>query len=742
MPPDTIQTETIYQTPRRREREGETIVTSTCGHNCGGRCVVNAHVVDDRIVKISTDPARWTPELPPLHACARGVGQIERLYHKDRLKYPMRRTGPRGSGQFERISWDVALDHVAAEMLRIRSTYGNAAFLDASRSGNTSALHGFGVSKRFMAKFGGCTQLWSNMSAEAEIFAVHMTYGAKADYKSAGREPTDYVNSKLILMWGWSPADGTFGTGTPEYLKEAKKKGVRIVCVDPRQTRTSVALADEHIFIKPSTDAAALIAMTQVIVSEGLHDQAYCDLHVLGFDEAHLPDGAPAGASYKSYLMGESDGVPKTPEWAESKCGIPAKTIRRLAREFATTKPAALQCGYAPGRTAFGEQFHRAAYALAAITGNVGIVGGNSGVSNGATGRAGIKSLPAEANPIDSKVSSPLLADLLAKGKAGGYPADIKMIYSSCGDLFNQAPNTNKMAQSLDGVEFIVVQDHFLTPTARHADIVLPATTFWERNDVHTPWAGAGHYAIYMKQAIQPMYECRNDMDIFADLAQRLGINDYDDKTEEQWLRELTADAVDDFDKFTETGVARFAPPKDAVAFAAQIREPDVHKFSTPSGKIEIYSMALAAKPDPYGLGVIPPIPTWIEPVEANPKYPLMLCSPKSRARTHSIHGNQPKLARVDKDDVWMNTADAARRGIGNGEKVRVFNDRGSTVLPVYVTDRIAPGVVSIKEGAWFTPDKAGIDTTGCANALTADRSAPCGATTYNTNLVEVERAA
>ncbi len=734
--------QTIYQTPRAPGRDGETIVTSTCGHNCGGRCVVNAHVENDRIVRITTDQTRWTPEMPPLQACARGVGQVERLYHPDRLKYPMRRVGPRGSGQFERISWDEAMTYVSTEMLRIRSTYGNAAFLDASRSGNTSMLSGFGVSKRFFNKFGGCTELWSNMSAEAEVFAVRMTFGAKADYKTSGREPTDYVNSKLILMWGWSPVDGTFGTGTPQYLKDAKKKGVRIVTVDPRRTRTSVQLADEHIFIKPSTDAAALIAMAYVAVSEGLHDQAYCDRHVLGFDDAHLPEGAPAGASYKSYLLGESDGVPKTPEWAAERCGIPAETIRRLALEFATSKPAALHCGYAPGRTAFGEQFHRAAYALAAITGNIGVVGGNSGVSNGVTGRSGIKSLPSGSNPIDSKVSTPLLADLLAKGKAGGYPADIKMIYSSCGDLFNQCPNANKMAQSLDGVELIVVQDHFLTPTARHADIVLPATTFWERNDVHTPWAGAGHYAIYMKQAIQPMYECRNDLDIFADLAARVGINDYNDKTEEQWLRELTADAIDDFETFRESGVARFAPPKDAVAFAAQIRDPENHKFTTPSGKIEIYSMPLAAKPDYYGLGVIPPIPTWFDPIALETKYPLMLCSPKSRARTHSIHGNQTQLAKVDPDDVWMSVIDADARGLKTGQKVRVFNDRGATVLPLKVTDRIAPGVVSIKEGAWFTPTgEGGSDTTGCANSLTDDRSAPCGATTYNTNLVEIAAA-
>jgi len=733
--------QTIYQKPRRAGRANETVVTSTCGHNCGGRCVVNAHVVDDRIVKISTDPARWTPDLPPLHACGRGVGQIERTYHPDRLRYPLRRVGPRGSGGFERISWDEALNHVAAEMLRVRATHGNAAILDASRSGTTSMLHGWGVPKRLLYKFGGCTELWSNMSAEAEVFSVRMTFGVKADYKTSGREPTDYANSKLIVMWGWSPADGTFGTGTQQYLKDAKAKGVRIVCVDPRRTRTSVALADEHVFIKPSTDAAALIAMAYVAVSEGLHDQAYCDRHVLGFDEAHLPPGAPAGGSYRSYLLGETDGIAKTPEWAAPLTGIPAEVIRRLAVEFATTRPAAMHCGYAPGRTAFGEQFHRAAYALAAITGNIGIVGGNSGVSNGVTGRSGIKGLPAGTNPISSRVSTPLLADLLARGRAGGYPADIKMIYSAGGDLFNQCPNANKMAAALGGVEFIVVQDHFLTPTARHADIVLPATTFWERNDVQTPWAGAGHYAIFMKQAIAPMYECRNDIDIAADLAARVGINDYNDKTETEWLRELTSDAVDDFDAFVENGVARFPAPQDAVAFAAQIRDPENYKFTTPSGKIEIYSMALAANPNPYGLGHIPPIPTWFEPVMPEARFPLMLCSPKSRARTHSIHGNQDQLARIDPDDVWLNTDDAAKRGIVNGEKVRVFNDRGSTLLPARVTSRIAPGVVSIKEGAWFTPDHDGIDTRGCANVLADDRSAPCGATTYNTNLVEVERA-
>src|SRR2546426_906182 len=644
----------LYEAPRVAAAPGERVVTSTCGHNCGGRCVVNAHVRDERIVKISTDPRKWTPEMPPLHACVRGFGQMERVNHPDRLRHPLRRKGPRGAGEFERIAWDEALDEVARQMRRVRDTYGPAAILDCSRTGSLSMRH-----------------------------------------------------------------------------------GARIVCVDPRVTRTSRELADEHVFIRPSTDAAALIAMAYVIVTEGRHDQAFLDRHVLGFDEAHLPPGAPEGASYRSYLLGLADGVRKTPEWAAAITGMPAGTIRRLAIEYATTKPAALQCGYAPGRTINGEQFHRAAYALVAITGSVGTPGGNSGVSNGATGRGGIKSLPPGPNPAGARVATPLLADLLERGRAGGYPADIKMVYSVGGDLFNQAPNVHKTAAAAQRLEVMVVHDHFITPTARYADIVLPATTFWERNDVHTPWAGAGHYVIFMKQAIAPVDECRNDFDICADLARRLGIQDYSDKTEEQWLRELTKDTIDDFDALRTQGLARLPAPDDAVAFAKEIRDPERHPFTTPSGKIEIYSMAIAANPDPYGLGPISPIPTWV-PDAPDARYPLRLVTPKSRARTHSIHDNQPVLMRADRDDVWISVADAAARGIANGQAVRIFNQRGATTLPARVTERVAPGVVSIKEGAWFTPDARGEDTHGCANVLTDDRASPAAAATFNTCYVEV----
>jgi len=173
------------------------------------------------------------------------------------------------------------------------------------------------------------------------------------------------------------------------------------------------------------------------------------------------------------------------------------------------------------------------------------------------------------------------------------------------------------------------------------------------------------------------------------------------------------------------------------VAFAREIRDPERHPFSTPSGKIEIYSTTLAANPDPYGLGAIPPIPTWI-PDPEDGQYPLRLVTPKSRARTHSIHDNQPILSRADHDDVWLHPADAAARGIVNGQKVRVFNHRGATVLPARVTDRIAPGCVSIKEGAWFTPGTHGEDTKGCANVLTGDRASPAAAATFNSTFVDI----
>ncbi|MBT7862212.1 MAG: molybdopterin-dependent oxidoreductase [Gemmatimonadetes bacterium] len=734
-----MRTTALYQRPRPQDTADERIVTSTCAHNCGGRCVVNAHVREGRIVKISTQPGPWDPELPPLHACVRGQAAADRVYHPDRLKYPMRRVGPRGAGEFERISWDEALDETAAQMLRIRDTHGSASILDACLSGSTSVLHSKAVIVRLLNMFGGRAEMWGSASHEANVFASRHTFGSGP----VGREHADFANSKLILMWGWSPGDGTFGTGTLEYLKLAKKSGTRIICVDPRQTHTSTTLADQHIFIRPSTDTAMLVAMAYVIVSEGLQDQAYLDRHVLGFDEAHLPETAAPGSSYRAYLLGDADGEPKTPEWAEAITGVPAETIAALAREFATAGPAAIQCGLAPGRTATGEQYHRAAHALAAMRGNIGVAGGNTGDSLGSRGSAAdVPKLSTGDNPVKTRVNMALMADMLTRGESGGYPADIKMYISAMGNELNQYPNTGKTARALtdpENVEFVLVFEQFMTPTARFADILLPATTSWERNDIHQPWGGIGNYAIFMNQAIEPMYECRNDLDICTDLAERLGIEGYNDKSDLEWLRQFCDDSpIDDFDAFREHGVIRLPDPEDAVAFTAQIHDPAQHSFNTPSGKIEIYATGLADNPDLNGLGATPAVPTYIpvEPPEAT--YGLRLHSAKSKARTHSIHANQPKLARLDPQRIWIHPDDAAERGIQDAQNVRVFNDEGTVEIPAHVTDRTMPGVVSINAGAWYDPAVDGTDRGGSVNVLTRDQPSPGGSLAHNTCFVEV----
>lgn len=723
----------------------ERIVPTTCGHNCGGRCVVKAHVRDGRIVRISTDQRAWNDEAPPLRACARGFSMIDRIYADDRLKYPQRRVGPRGAGRFERCTWDEALDEVAAQLRRVRDTYGPAAILDISRSGSTSMLHSRAPLRRLLHMFGGCTELWGSLSNEAEVFAARHTFGVEGWVKASGREGTDYPNSKLILLWGWAPADATFGTNTPQYLTRAKRAGTRFVSIDPRVSRTVRDYSDWHIPILPGTDTAMLLAMAYVILTEGLHDQAFLDRYCSGFDEAHLPPGAPAGSSFRTYLLGLADGQPKTPEWAAPVTSVPAATIRALAIEYATSKPAAIHTGYAPGRTAYGEQFHRAAYTLAAMTGNIGIPGGNCGSSGGAK-MTKMGSLPSGVNPAKAAVNSLLMPDVILRGKAGGYPSDIHLIYSTAGDLFNQVANSNKILESLKRVDFIVVHDHFMTPTAQYADVVLPATTSFERNDVHVPWSANGHYALFMNKAIEPMYECKSDLEICTLLAERLGIEGYNTKTEEEWLREIVAvSEVEDFEEFRRTGVARLPAPRSAVAFSEQIADPEGHPFATPSGKIEIYSQTLAARPNLYGLGEIPAIPTYLDPWQRmhgaeRRRYPLALFTPRSKVRTHSIHVNQPELERIEPHVVWVNVEDAAARGVVDGQMVRVFNDLGETRLRAHVTDRVMRGAVCMNEGGWLRVE-GGVDLGGNPNAVSLDLPSPGGAASYNSNLVDVAPA-
>ncbi|MFH1350083.1 MAG: molybdopterin-dependent oxidoreductase [Pseudomonadota bacterium] len=726
---------------------GEWRASGGC-HDCGGKCPYKVWMEGGRAVRIEP--------YDDFRPCVRGYAYLQRTYSPERLRTPLKRTGERGEGRFEPISWDQALSLVTEELLRVKAKYGASSILCIGSSGAPGRLHNAAPVFRLLNMFGGFTGRWGSASAEAAYFAANATYGIKA----TAHTRDDLTSSKLALLWGWNPAETIQGTETPYHLVLAKEKGTKFIVVDPRYTNTAAWLADEWIPVKPGTDTALLLAMGYVILDEGLQDQKFIDTYTVGFE------------AFKDYLQGKEDGVPKTPSWAEPITGVPPATIERLARQYATEKPAALISGFGPGRTAYGEQFHRATGVLAIITGNIGIHGGNPGCCEipqvGATAGSNIPSsthIPIGINPVESqdplmasdnfsprarsrfKVNTCHLWDAILYGKGGGFPSDIKLLYVVCANPVNQYPNANKGVEAIKGLEFIVVHEQFMTATAKLADIILPANTHWERTDLMRPWLG-GPYFFFADKVMEPLYESKSDFQICTELAERLGIAGYREKSEEEWVKQIvlsspdTSEAVSDYEAFKKGGVHLFKGSERVVAFQKEIENPEMYRFPTPSGKIEIFSQRLAGLNDPN----IPPIPKFIPPWEGNQDplsdlYPLQLITYHSKTRAHSCFYNVPWLRELEPHQLWINVLDAQERGIIEGEMVRVFNERGEIQISVHVTHRIMPGVVAMGEGTWYGPDERGVDLNGCANVLTRDLPSPAGALASNTSLVQVEKA-
>jgi len=718
-----------------------------CAHSshCGGECLFKVYVKDGMVTRMETDDG----DEPQYRACARGRAYRQRTYAPDRLLCPMKRVGPRGEGKFERISWDEALETVAGELKRVRETYGPAAVLFKWSGGDTSVFNNGGSHRRLLTMSGGCSEVWGSFSFDGGLFAEAATYGSI----DTGNTRDDLLNSRLIILWGCSPATTVHETNTAWYLAQAREAGIKIVSVDPRYTNSTAIFTDEWIPIIPGTDAAMLIAMAYVIITENLHNQKFLDAHTVGFDQ------------FKEYILGIEDGTPKTPAWAEAITGVPAITIERLAREYAIAKPAALIAGISPGRTAYGEQYHRVAITLSAMTGNVGVHGGSSGgrswpvggpVAYFSLGRP-MKSaknpveddapprknkLPSYGSPLrPGQVAMAKMADAILKGKAGGYHADYKLLYLVDTNYPNQYPNLNKAVEALRKLEFVVTFEQFITPAARFADIVLPTATSLEKNDILI--GGVPGFYGHTNRVIEPLGECKSHVQICNELAVKLGVPDYNDKTEDEWMRDIVAGSKDigDYDTFKKEGIHRLGLPEPFVAFKRQVDDPENNPFNTPSGKIEIYSQRLADMNDPN----LPPIPKYIETWESRNdplarKYPLQLVTTHILRRAHSQYETLPWLRELQTQAVGINTADAQARDIKDGDMVRVFNDRGETILPAAVTQRIMPGVVDIPQGAWYAPDNKGIDRGGCCNVLTRDEHSPGGAFCSNTALVQVEK--
>jgi len=724
--------------PVKTESQTE-IIRTICNSHCGGNCEMQVHVRDGRIIRIEPDDREGRPRM-----CARGHAYRQRVYATDRLLYPLKRTGARGKGEFARISWDEALDTVARELQNVKSVYGNAAILHFCSMCDPYTLHSVGAFHRLLCQFGGYTAPWGFISNEGAAFAAGLTYSTFRRYLATEHSPDEYFNSKLIIMWSWNPVDTEQGTLTPFALMRAKENGARIICVDPRYSDSAAVFADEWIPIRPGSDAAVLMAMAYTIIKENLHDTAFIQKYTHGFEQ------------YRDYLFGKEDGLRKTTDWAEAISGIPAATIARLARDYAVTRPATLTTSIAAGRSAFGEQYHRAAAALECITGHLQFKNWQSPPSKNLKFNPQIASppnaveagvpprrnaLPFRSASVNSgaRVNVSLFADAILKGKSGGYNADYKFLWLSNTNYLNQLGDVNKAARAFQKLDFMLVTEQFMTATARFADIVLPVTTFFERTDLMAP--RNGRVLGILNQTIAPVGECRSQLEICQALAKRLGIEDYPDKPDEALARHIVSQMANEvnlpaYDTLKTYGIYRVPAAEKSPAVSAEPQP-----FGTPSGKIEIYSSVAAKMENP----LIPATPKYIESWESlnDPlvkKYPLQLITPHYKLRAHSQFDNLPWLRELLTQTVSINSVDAAARGIKNGEMVRVFNDRGEVRIPAAVTERIVRGVVAVPQGAWYQPDKSGIDYGGCANVLTKNVTSPGGAFSPNTALVQVAK--
>lgn len=749
---------------------GEKLVWSSCTVNCGSRCPLILAVKDGTIVRV--DPETTGDDQigsQQIRACVRGRSIRQRIYSPDRLKKPLKRVGKRGEEKWEEISWDEAYTLIADKIKELIAKHGNESIYLNYGTGVLGATvatswppRATGVA-RLMNCVGGYLDHYSDYSTGQISAAVDFHYGAWQSNNSND----DTVNSKLVVMFGNNPHETRMSGGGELFVtqKAKEKSNHRVIVIDPRLTDTAMNLADEWVPIRPGTDSALVAGMIHVMLKENLHDQAFLDKYCSGFDEEHMPQGAPKNASYRAWIEGKGeDGVEKTPEWAAKVTGIPAATIVRLAREIATTKPCNVNQGWGPQRHSNGESQSRAPMLLSNVIGQVGIPGGGNGEREGKSGLPMAK-FPTLENPVRPVISFYQWTDAITRGKGMTYKdglkdnkdrsynknvkndvvlnSNIKFIWNyGSNTLINQHGDINKTIKLLSDeslVEMIVVIDNQMTVSARYADIVLPDVTTAEQMDLAAQGsAGNLGYSIFCDKAIEPMYDCKPIYEQLTGIAEKLGVKDKftEGRTQEDWVRWILDESrknipdLPSFEEFRKQGI--FKKEMDPYISMKDFREDPVkNKLETPSGKIEIWSSNLYAmsKDWPQEKGTpIDPLPIYRRTRELHgdplqEKYPLQCIGHHYKQRTHSSYGNSPWLKEAHPQMVWLNTRDAEERGIKDRDEVIVHNDRGQVKLPAYVTHRIMPGVVSVPQGAWYKPDKpGGLDVGGSVNTLTSQQ--------------------
>ena len=708
---------------------------------------------------------------------------ITAVHDETRVQRPMVRKGwldngpgaggaGRGAEPFVAVEWDTAIDLVSAELRRVRDGFGPEAIYAGSYGwASAGRFHNAqGALKRFLNQFGGFTNSVGNYSwGAAAVLMPHILGSLQAVGGPLTSWSSMVENTGLLVSFGGIPLKNTQINhgGLPEHddrlsLGRIRDAGIEVVYVGPVRDDMAAIADAEWLAPRPNTDTALMMGIAHTLVAEGLHDEDFLARYCAGFEK------------FRPYLMGEGDGVAKDADWAAAITEIDAGTFRDLARRMAATRTM-ITCCYSLQRADHGEQPYWMAVTLAAMLGQIGLPGGGVGFGYGCMGgigtpRARVASprLPVGASPVDSYIPVARITDMLLNpggeydfnGERRSYP-DIHAIYWCGGNPFHHHQDINRLLQGWRRVDTVIVHEPWWTAAARHADIVLPSTTTLERNDIGVASVPATFFA--MEKAIEPVGEARNDFDIFAALAGRLGFADgYTEGRDEMgWLRHLYDVArqqaaeqkleLPDFDSFWSEG--HYQPPrpeKPVVIFESFRNDPAAKPLNTPSGRIEIFSETIAG----FGYDDCPGHPAWLEPAEwlgsdKTRDYPLHLISNQPRTRLHGQldSGAYSKGSKLDgREPVWINPEDAAPRGLKDGDIVRVFNGRGACLAGVVVTDQVRPGVVQLATGAWYDPLDAAeagtLDRHGNPNVLTIDKgtSKLAQGPVSQTALVEIER--
>ena len=685
-----------------REREVRRL---TCPHDCPDRCGLVAEVDDGRVVAVFGDP-----EHPITQGviCRKVMEYPQRIYGPDRILHPLKRVGPKGAAQFERITWEEAIDTIAVRFKEIRDQHGAQSILPFAYGGTMGIVQRYGAAMRFFNRLGSATHTRSICSAAGQA-GYSYSMGA-----NRGADPETIPDARLVVIWGVNAVSTNIHLMA--LTEQARRNGAELVVIDVHRNPTARA-ADRFVQLYPGTDAALALGLMHVIVKEGLHDRAFIEANTTGFDK----------------LLPRLEEYP--PDRVAEITGVPAEELRWLARKYATTQPAFVALGNGPQHHEKGGMALRTMSLLPALVGSWGKPGGGAYRSN-----SGYSSLNERALERPDLAPGPRRSINMNRLGTELLDADppFRAIYIWSTNPAVIAPEQNKVVAGLSREDlFAVVHEQVMTDTARYADILLPCTTCFEQADYFT---SSWHlYASFSPQAIEPVGESKSDYEVFKLLAEAM---EFDDPCFQQSLDEIAAEGFDNpanpylagvtAERLKKEGLVRLSVPgKPHLAYADG-------RFPTPSGKIEFYSERMAAA----GLDPLPAYEPAIEgregDAELRAKYPLQMMAVPNH---HFLNSSFAEIPRMKEKEVrpilQIHPVDAANRGIADGDLVKVWNDRGECELHARVMDSVLPGVVA-SQGLWWSKHhpKAGV------NRLTSSRlSDMAGGATFFSNLVQVARA-